>query len=324
MATRFSDDIISNTEGSDFIIRHRIPLRIQIFLMFAVAFILIAIASAYISSPDGRAVYYTTLLIGIGSLGWFTILFASQQRDLVLATEFQNAILASAAQLSTRFCLITKRDGSLVYFDPSFQRIFAPYMQGGNRTIDVLLENAGVAGDVARGIISKLEQNKNDRVLFRLQDADNEVLPIMLSIEALPRPKGYFLMRGRDYIEKRNVDTDNEQPLPGSLLHALGALPDGLLVTDASGTITYANSILEEWLDYRAGEIVAQKLSKHNILYQYASHNPGVMVNETYAGDIALQRRDQSIIALQIRQAALDNQGSISAILTLPDGLKKK
>ena len=82
--------------------------------------------------------------LSIGSLTWLTIYFSARLRDLVLATEFQNAMLASAAQLSTRFCLITKRDGSIVYVDPGFQKLFPHFMQSNDRNIDGLLGGAGI------------------------------------------------------------------------------------------------------------------------------------------------------------------------------------
>ena len=47
MATRFTDDLFTNTEGSDFIVRKRIPLAVQIFLIFAIAFVAIYVTASH-------------------------------------------------------------------------------------------------------------------------------------------------------------------------------------------------------------------------------------------------------------------------------------
>jgi two-component system cell cycle sensor histidine kinase/response regulator CckA len=326
MAIRFSDNLSDNTDGSDFIVRKRIPVPVQIILIFAVAFVAIYTTGCIISDTGGRVTFIVTLILTIGSLTWFTVYFSSRLRDLVLATEFQNAMLASAAQLSTRFCLITKRDGSIVYIDPGFQKAFPIFLQNTDRTIDGLLSGTGIAKEVIHKIILTLQQNLSDRVLLNFREGDGAAFQIMMTIDPLPRPKGYLLLRGRDYVEKRSSDTQRTVQSPGSVIaHALNALHEGILIADGSGTISYVNRALEEWLGFGPGEMLARPYNKTgHILYQYEGMDAGRLIGSDFEGDIVLQRKDRSLVTMEIRQSSLGTGAGLSAIIRPAGDAKKK
>ena len=127
MANRLTDSAIKNT--ADFIVRKPKPHLYQLALIFVVAFAVIFFTGQNSASNVGYYVFMLTSLIVIGSLAWFTIYFSISTRDAVVITEFQNALFASAAGLSSRFCFIIKRDGTIVYFDPGFQKVFPFFSQ---------------------------------------------------------------------------------------------------------------------------------------------------------------------------------------------------
>jgi two-component system cell cycle sensor histidine kinase/response regulator CckA len=325
MATRFSDDLSNNTDGSDFIVRRRIPLALQIMLVFLIAFIAIYVSASITNNTDSKALFFFTLTLSIGTLTGLAVYFSARLRDLVMATEYQNAMLASAARLSTRFCLITKRDGSIVYIDPGFQKLFPHFMRSNDRNIETLLKGAGIQRDMVQKIFLMLQQGANDRALLAFKEDNGAPLNIMLSVDALPRPKGYFLLRGRDYVEKRTTESSPAQPEgTAPLASALNLLPDGLLVADGNGALTYVNRTLEEWLGFDTNEIFARPYKVGHVFYQYGGRDAGRLVIDDFEGDIVLQRKDSSLITMHIRQAALGKSAGISAVITQPDGVKKK
>jgi PAS domain-containing protein len=316
MATRFTDDLFNNTDGSDFIVRKRLPLVVQICIIFAIAFLAIYLTACIMSDTGSKVLFFCTLTITIGSLTWFTVFFSSHLRDLVLATEFQNAMLASAAQLSTCFCMITKRDGSIVYIDPGFQKLFPQFLQSNDRNIDGLLRSAGIHKELIVKVINLVEQNTEDRVLLPFVKGDGNPLPIMLTIDILPRPKGYLLLRGRDYVEKRTGAEEGKQPSVNvALMQALQRLPEGVLVTDGSGIITYVNKTLEEWLGYETGELYSRPFKVGHIFYQYGGKDAGVPVNSDFTGEIILQRKDRSLITTRMQQTSLGKSAGLSAFV---------
>lgn len=319
MAIRFSDDLSNNTDGSDFIVRRRVPLVMQITVVFAIAFAAILVSAGIMLSTGGRTLFVVTLIVTIGSLTWATVYFSARLRDLVLSTEFQNAMLASAARLSTRFCLITRREGDIVYIDPGFQKLFPHFMQSSDRNIEGLLGGAGIPRDLIQKVFLMLQHGDNDRVLLTFRDDSGQPFQIMMSIEMLPRPKGYFLMRGRDFVEKRMAEAPDAKtsPVPGGapLAHALHALPEGIIVADGNGALTYVNRTLEEWLGFDAGEIFSRPYKLGHVFYQYAGKEAGRLVLEDFTGEVVLQRKDRSLITMFMRQASLGKSAGLAAII---------
>jgi two-component system cell cycle sensor histidine kinase/response regulator CckA len=324
MVTRFSDDLLNNTDGSDFIVRRRIPLAMQIMLVFLVAFVAIYVSASFMGGTGSKALFFLTLTLSIGTLTGLAIYFSARLRDLVMATEFQNAMLASAARLSTRFCLIVKRDGSIVYIDPGFQKLFPHFMNSNDRNIEGLLAGAGIPRDMVQKIFLMLQQGENDRTLLSFRQDGGAMLQIMLSIDALPRPKGYFLLRGRDYIEKRTAEPGAPAAETSPLASALNLLPEGILVADGNSALTYVNRTLEEWLGFEPGEIFSRPYKVGHIFYQYGGRDAGRLVTDTFEGDIVLQRKDSSLITMHIRQASLGKSAGISAAISAAENVKKK
>jgi len=330
MTTRFTDNLLNNIEGNDFIVRRHGPAVIQLFLIFAIAFVAIYCTAFIMNDLGNKTLFFFTLALTIGSLGWFTILFATRNRDLVLATEFQNAILASATQLGTRFCLITKNDGSIVYIDPAFQKLFPHFMHSDSHTISRLFYNADIPKELSQKIYAALENNQNIRLLLPFKDASDNPMPMMVTVDVLPRPKGYFLFRGRDFIENRSTsqaETAAKDQVSALLLaQALYALPEGVIVANHTGIVTYVNHALEEWLGYSAGEIVNGALGLQDLFCQYPGKAKGEMVAKNFDGEVSLQRKNRTLVNMQVRQALLSENGEIlgiSAIVSSPAILKK-
>lgn len=55
-----------------------------------------------------------------------------RNRQLLQATEFQNALFASALARKHRFCLIARKDGGIVYANPQFKVLFPGLGNGGS------------------------------------------------------------------------------------------------------------------------------------------------------------------------------------------------
>jgi PAS domain-containing protein len=326
--------MFDNTEGSDFIVRKWKWNSIQLFVLFAITFVAIYLTATIMYDIGDKVFFFVTLSCIFGALSWFTITFASRNRDLVMATEFQNAMLASAAQLSTRFCFITKRDGTIVYIDPGFQKLFTHFMHSGGGTIDGLLTYTDVDEEMKQKIIDVLKQNNRDQLLLALKDAEGNPSPMMVTIDPLPRPKGYFLFRGRDYVEKRStenekVSTEKTADATSALLlaQALYALPEGVLITDSNGAITYVNHTLEEWLGFGIGEMLARPLKLEQICHQYAGNEIGWPVFNNFEGELTLQHKNRTLVPLKIRQTLVRQNGNVlglSAIISQPENAKSK
>ncbi len=330
MEIRFTDDIDENTDGSDFIVRKRRPFAMQILMVFIMVCISIYLAAVFMDGADGGMLFSAVLVFTIGMLGWFTIYLTQRNRDLVMATEFQNAMLASAAQLSTRFCVITKRDGTIVYIDPGFQKTFPHFIQTGSHTIDGLLMSAEVPDDIYKQISKTLEKQAPLNITIPFKSPTGKPMPMVVSIDLLPRPRGYFLFRGRDYVEKRHAAEGTmalaEPPQQTSLFTAaMRSLPGAAVLFNANYEVVYASPVFEELLGFGKGELQAAQLRYEHLCYQYEGHPAAKIVGGDFDGAITLHRKDRSLIALYGVQKRLQgNENGIFLLVEPLEGAKKK
>ena len=331
MANRLTDNAIKST--ADFIVRKQKPHLYQLALIFLVAFFTIFFTGQNTGSDIGYYVFLLTLLIVIGSLAWFTIYFSIQTRDTVVITEFQNALFASAAGLSSRFCFIIKRDGTIVYFDPGFQKVFPFFSKLDIRTIDGLLEESGVEPTISNQIYRTLENNLNDKLVIPFKGPRGEPMPMMVTVDALPRPRGFWVVRGRDYVESRSADGTeigavNPDIMPILMMQMLSTLPIGMYATSPEGKIYFINSVMEQWLGYGENEIVSRGLSVQDIIYQLSDGRPGDIEVSDFEGEVTFQKKTGALLKTNVTQSvARSASGLITGATAIVDdgsGLKKK
>ncbi len=324
MSVRFSDNILSNLEGSGFVVRSRVPRSVQIVMIFLLGFDAICFAAYLMNESNISFGFLMILLISIGGLGFVTYFFLSRFRKLILATEFQTAIFASAAQLGTRFCFVVNGDGLIFYVDPGFQKFFSSFIDSGNMTIKSLLEFTEVSDDLRVKMFTALRNNKSDHVILSFKSANGEKVNIMTTIDVIPRPKGYFIIRGRDYVEKRTVDkTDENKNLALLYARVMYNMPVRILIIAAGGKIAHVSRELESWLGYGQDEIVQSKIMTGQILYQYNGHDAGVLLMNNFDGEIIFQRKDRSMIASRVHQTLLldgDHKLGIATVVELDAG----
>lgn len=308
---------------SDFVVRKRRPLWQGILgVVFAVLPISIALSFIVVNT-----VIFTVVLFAILSIvAAYLFITIQRSRDLVLATEFQNALFSSALGYSNKFCLIVKNDGTIVYIDRSFQELFPSFYKETRRSIDVLLEYGKVSKDERKIIFSAIEKRIHSKVVFDLIDAKNHSHRIMMSIEPIARPSGFILLRGREFVEKRVLSTiaaDNSKgqmfakPNMEMFSYITDSMDIGCYVVDLYGAIIYANLTLEQWLDFDEGEIVSNNIYLKDIISQT---NLSVYVSDfkNFEGEVLLTRKIGGYIQAFINQKAIyADDGTIIAYTAL-------
>ena len=120
MSTRTNDPSSRFKGVSDFVVRKQKPYLWQILALFCIVLLLCLVVTVFSFTKVPLIVFLFLLL---APLGGYMIVLLQRTRDLVLATEFQNALFASALDYNRTFCLIIKNDGNIMYMDRSFQKI---------------------------------------------------------------------------------------------------------------------------------------------------------------------------------------------------------
>lgn len=312
---RYSDMDIQSSGAREFVMRRRRPTIPQLLTIFTAA-LLISI-SLTVAVMD-RAMLGLLLVILFGSVGWYVIVTLQRERDLVLTTEFQNALFASALGINSKFCLIIKRDGNIVYLDRSFQELFPDFIRLTRRTVDILLEYGRVSSEHSERIYHAIERGVYDKVIFDIRAANGEMHKMVMSIEPILRPSGFIMLRGREFVANRadaGVDTGGLPPISKSTVtlfaHVMDSMQMGVYMTGPDGGIIYANPMIEQWLGYGDGEIVARNLSLQDIIQGESDRKAAIQPGD-YEGNAALQKKNGNMMTVFINQKIMrDEQGKI-------------
>lgn len=309
MTMRYTDMDTSISGASDFVVRHRRPTAGHIITLIFVVLALAITTVVFVADKYMLAALIITLL---GSVGWYMVLQVQRNHDLLLATEFQNALFASALGLNNKFCIIIRREGNIVYFDRAFQQIFPEFLKQPRRSLDILLEQGKVSAGEIEKIYSAIERGVYEKVIFNIRGAERKFFKIVMSVEPIMRPNGFILLRGREFVESRTAaDQPNKNEVLGSsnvtlFSNVMDTLHMGIYMTDPNGNITYANSVLEHWLGFTDGEIVSSSLSLSDVI----NHNQPIaeqIVPDDYEGEIKLRKKNGSTMNVFMNQKIVHN-----------------
>lgn len=200
MSTRFSDQDTKH-EAQDFIPRRHAPTLGQtIFLFLSALVIAVSITVSVASKPA----LISILFILLASVGWYVVVQAQHTRDLLLTTEFQNALFSSALGLNNKFCIIVKRNGTIVYLDRGFQEMFPEFLRQSRRNLDLWLDFGNAAPKDRDSLLAAIARPTPDRAVFSIESR-GRMQKIMVNIDPIQRPFGFVLLRGRDFVEQRHA-----------------------------------------------------------------------------------------------------------------------
>jgi hypothetical protein len=171
MTIRFADilsyknDSLSPESRQDFVVRKRRPVWQTLLFMFSFVFMLSIFLSIYVTD---FIVFSQVIFVLLGSLGTYVVYTVQRCRDLVLATEFQNALFSSALGHSNEICLIIKNDSTVAYIDKTLQGMLPDFYKEPRRDIDVLLEQGQVSKEDRKVILSAIERRVRSNIITEL------------------------------------------------------------------------------------------------------------------------------------------------------------
>lgn len=335
MPIRFTDTLLDNNtptieNNQDFVVRTRRPVWQTICMMFASVLPLSILISIFVKDT---LIFSELLFVILGSLGTYVVYTVQRCRDLVLATEFQNALFSSALGHSNKFCLIIKNDSTIAYIDRALQEMLPNFYKESRHAVDVLLEQGQVSKEERKLVFSAIERRVRGKVIFDITDHKKQKHRIMMSIEPIARPKGFMLLRGREFVEKRilgpQIGNDSKVPVfnktnTGLFSYITDSMDIGAYIIDLFGNITYANLTLEQWLDFDENELTDRSLSLKDIISQ-TGLDTYIDDLKNFEGEVSLLRKVGGFIKASINQKAMyDEQGVIIGYCALVHQLKEQ
>lgn len=200
---RYADEAPpSPSSQSEFILRTRYPTPVQVLALFGVAFM--AICLAYQTS---RSFFQFSLLVlpVLGLVVGILAYYLQRTHDHLLIAEFQNRLYSAALCTDDSLCLILRRDGTIVYTHRNIQTLYPQYQRTVHHTLDDILRMAGVEEKEAEQVCRTMGENRPVRRPVVVKDLQGTTHRTMLSIDPVPQVEGYYLLRGRPYVEPRNA-----------------------------------------------------------------------------------------------------------------------
>ncbi len=325
MSIRFSDNILNNLEGSGFVVRNRVPRILKTFMIFLVVFDIICLSAYTVEDATISGVFLAVLVASVAAFGSIIWFFMVKFRNLLMATEFQAALLASATQIGTRFCFITNAEGTIFYVDTGFQKIFVNFLNNGSYTLHDLFAFTDISDEAKNQIFQALKQNKSDHMVLSFHDSNGDKLTMMVAVDVITRPRGYFIIRGRDYVEKRAEDTEpknGDKHVITLLQEAVRTVEGGQIVADSNGKIVAVSKDFEQWLGYNAGEILQSRMLLGHIFHQYVKHDTGILLLSDFNGQVIIKQKNRATVTTNIQQKLLVEGGrtyGISAAVDLQE-----
>lgn len=184
----------------EFIVRRRIPTLMQFFLLLASNYAVIVLA--YLLS--GSLVTFAAIALFLLAITTAVAVWSVQQsRDLVLFSEFQNALFSSALGMHNTFCLIVRQDGAVVYTDQGFKTLFPEFEEATQRNVTSFFTVASMVHDEASIIDRLISSGESGVYVTTVKGVDRESAKMVLSVDPLRKPQGYTLVRGRPYVQRR-------------------------------------------------------------------------------------------------------------------------
>lgn len=309
MPIRYSDFRKRSDAPADFTVRRYNPSLLKMILLFFLALAAGIGITALLLPPLPFIIALTVVMAGLGT---YVLLKLQRTRDLIIATEFQNALFASALGHNSRFCLILTREGAITYMDQGLQRMFPDLLRDRQISLAGLLKLGRVGGVEREKLLDAVQRGRADRVRLEMRSADGRPHPVALTLQPIARPSGFILLRGED-----DAAGAAPSPLPApapaapanpllsrSSIALFAAVMDrmamGLYLTDMRGQLLYANAVLERWLSFAAGEIAAGNLTLRDVVHGVSAQD--ALAPGDFEGENSLLKKQGGIIKAYVNQ----------------------
>lgn len=326
MYRRFSDLSAIMARPKDFTIRKYRPSDFTIVLIFLLAIVMMGVSSIYHQGEAGLKDHLAYTAAIVAALCVYCLYYLRRTRNIVNATEFQNALFAGAASMRKSFYLIVStNDRSIMYFSPSFRAAFAGVRKGGFYTLDELLSVISINEDDHAKLLASMEKNEPFSGVFHIGDDPGRKVYLMHT-HPIPRPKGFTLVSATDMEEQgvhAPVGSEAANPAePGPITNPgeyfaqtfaslIGTLKQGTVVLTPAGEIEFINPAMESLLGYNPGELRQQAFHFGELV---ASKKAGGFDFKSgqFSGELLFKGNKNQLVSLAVEQQGVrDTDGEL-------------
>jgi hypothetical protein len=185
---------LADTKRSDFT-KRRPEISAKQIYSICLALLVIIVGVALLVYND--ALVGSGLCVVVGAVLWFFARHLERSQKKLQATEFLNAMFASVLAAGSKFAIIVKTDGEIVYLDCGFQDMFADLMKEPKRSLDMLCERYQVSPEHRQALLDVISRGHETRIPFVIKGGEEQkVHSLVVQCTPVPRPSGFFMLRG--------------------------------------------------------------------------------------------------------------------------------
>ena len=315
MTERYADARkTQKNDAPDFIKRrHGLPI-LWLISSFIIAFLVI-VAVTCLYAPSAVVVIAIVSAFLLGGLAYFTSLYIHNSRDIIMATEFQNALFSGAMRANSEFCLIVKGDGSLIYSDVKYNKRFSGPIKEGLRGLDALLAHEGLSVESKDRLLRAISYTKADTVPFEIENEGKSghifirISPIVLRQKepdsvggALPEI-GYTERPG-SYMFLQAVSVENDTPSEW-----LNLLPAGFYALNEDDSFFYINDTFATLIEQKSDVLISSGKQLNDIITCFDTGAAQGLLKGDYSGPVRLASPEGGITHATLNQISLHNEG---------------
>lgn len=259
----------------DFVPRERRSRVFRVIMAFVVTSALIFVL-AYAPPLSHYAAYTPLIAIFLMALLCLYVVYHEQIiLDLVLSTEYQNLLFSKALSQGSSFFMIVRRDGTVVHASDGLADIFPGFDYAQSQALDGLFTLGVVRKTDRERIMSAIYSHTSEHLVFPIIAQYQAPKDYILTVDPMPRPAGFTVVRGREYLGQRKSLLRLPDSLSATsmdkLEHLLATTSVAHFTTDGYGLFEYVNPAFEAMLGYAPGEIVESKLSLHHVFLSFGA-----------------------------------------------------
>ncbi len=196
---RYADFYLSEFLKQDFVVRQRVPTIIHFSIVLLSTYLLLLVVW-FASATFVEFAFLLLILLAI--LNGFMIWHVQRSRDLLLITEFQNALFSAAVGTSSMFSMIVRQDGAVMHIDAKFRALFPQIPDNMRRYLSDMFSAVDVNKKTIAEIYTAINDTETKQHIITMQTGKGDIIKVVLSIDPLRSMRDYALLRGRPYVER--------------------------------------------------------------------------------------------------------------------------
>ena len=254
-----------------------------------------AVVFGLLSSASGEPLLLTVIAV-LAMLGLFLLFGIAAGHVRIGARMPQGELLRAAADAIDEPQMIAKSDGSVLYWNPSFDAMFGPSDGGPRAALEAAAGGDAEASQSLFRLMRAAERGEARREDIRLRPSSVNALPswIRVSVRPFISPERGSGKPAKEVLSLWNIsdvssEKSREAQKIGSLEAALSAfdtMAAGFMSVAPDGTITHVNASFESWLGHAPGNLRQQALKLPDV-----AGNDGAELLASLAGETDAERR---------------------------------